>query len=75
MWQKLESLADDVGQQRHKACALNGLGDRALVGGAKVGAAARHNLAVRVNKLLEGLRVLVVDTDELGCVFFSHKIN
>ena len=68
-------LSNDVGQKRHKARSLDRLGKRALVGGGKVGTAARHYLAVRVEKLFDSLSVLVVDADKLRCIkIFFHNL-
>lgn len=57
----VERLPDYKWQQRHKAGALYRLRKRALVGRRKSSAAARHNLAVRVDKLLKRLDIFVVE--------------
>ena len=58
-------LANNVRDQGHEAGALHRLAERALAGGRKAGAAARHDLAVRIEKLFDRLDVLVVDRAEL----------
>ncbi len=55
------NLTNDVGQQRHKAGAFDRLRKRALVGSTQVGAAARHDFAMRINKLFYGLDIFVID--------------
>ena len=70
---KLETLSNNIGQKRHKAGTLDRLGERALVGGGEVGAAARHYFAVRIEKLFDGLRILIVDADKLRCVKIFHN--
>lgn len=67
-------LADDVRKEGHKASALYCLCKRALIASIKAGAAARHNLAVRIEEFFDGLRIFVVDADELRTVkIFFHS--
>src|SRR3569833_537825 len=54
-------LLHDVGQQRHEAGALDGVGQDALLLVADGGDAARHDLATLGNEALQELDVLVVD--------------
>src|SRR3569833_1192359 len=54
-------LLHDVGQQRHEAGALDGVGQDALLLVADGGDAARHDLAALRNEALQELDVLVVD--------------
>src|ERR1700760_4647080 len=51
----------DIGQQRHEAGALDGVGQDALLLVADRGDAARHDLAALGNEALPELDVLVVD--------------
>src|ERR1700761_1345271 len=54
-------LLHDVGQQRHEAGALDGVGQNALLLVADGGDAGRHDLAALGNEALQELDVLVVD--------------
>src|SRR5580704_5172413 len=54
-------LLHDVGQQRHEAGALDGVGQNALLLVADRGDARRHDLAALGNEALQELDVLVVD--------------
>src|SRR3954466_2744438 len=54
-------LLHDVGQQRHEAGALDGVGQDALVLVSDGGDAGRHDLAALGNVALQQLDVLVVD--------------
>src|ERR1700691_3042229 len=54
-------LLHDVGQQRHEAGALDGVGQDALLLVADGGDARRHDLAALGNEALQELDVLVVD--------------
>src|SRR4051812_14929902 len=54
-------LLHDVGQQRHEAGALDGVGQNALLLVADRGDARRHDLAALGNEALQELDVLIVD--------------
>src|SRR5664279_5021352 len=54
-------LLHDIGQQRHEAGALDGVGQNALLLVADRGDARRHDLAALGNEALQQLDVLVVD--------------
>src|SRR5476649_2889199 len=54
-------LLHDIGQQRHEAGALDGVGQNALLLVADRGDARRHDLAALGNEALQELDVLVVD--------------
>ena len=67
-------LSNNIRQECHKARALNGHCERALGSRGEPRAAARHNLAVRVKKALQGLDVLVVDVTDLNiCYVVLHN--
>ena len=51
----------DIGQQRHEAGALDGVGQDALLLVADCGDAGRHDLAALGNEALQELDVLIVD--------------
>src|SRR5881392_1838289 len=51
----------DIGQQRHEAGALDGVGQDALLLVADCGDAGRHDLAALGNEALQELDVLVID--------------
>jgi hypothetical protein len=68
-------LPNDIGEECHKARALYCFGKCALPRRREVRAATRHDLAVRIQELLDRLDVLVVDLRYLGCVeIFFHKV-
>src|SRR3954466_15664485 len=54
-------LLHDIGQQRHEAGALDGVGQNALLLVADRGDARRHDLAALGNEALQELDVLIVD--------------
>lgn len=63
-------LVRHVRQQRHKSCALHGLGELALRLCTHSGLLARHDASVRIQELLEKLGILVVDE---GNVIFREE--
>ena len=69
-------LLDDVGHERHEACALDRFSQGSLIWGRKSCASAWQNFTVGVYKFLQGLDVFVVDTLEMGyvIVFSWHAI-